>query len=231
LRFFGLRGANLGQASDFHLTDSLSGEVQDSSDLLQCGSSSLGDIEDTRLGHFPDFEVRKVELDGPASRIDVEIEVMFTTHKRARSWHVLTVGPNPRPLDIFRVFKRLRKSLFFSCQPFGGDGLGPKSTVACWPDPQTDLCDFGLRELVGWKIVVRLNEGYGKLTVAFIAEIRSSLWAIGGGGSFVDAVVGLGKAATVTQMEGNRRIHRSCGWSDDSQRYQPMTCPAELSTA
>src|SRR6188472_2504381 len=67
---------DLRQSAHFDLPDALARQVQDRADLLQRDAALVGDVERAGLRHFPDLQMREVELDGAGLRVDVEVQVV-----------------------------------------------------------------------------------------------------------------------------------------------------------
>src|SRR3954453_4139813 len=61
---------DLRKPAHLDLADAFAGQVEDRADLFQRDTAPIRDVQRARLGHFPDLQMREVELDGPGLRID-----------------------------------------------------------------------------------------------------------------------------------------------------------------
>src|SRR5687767_6021972 len=95
--------AHLAEAAHLHLTDALLGEVEALTHLLQGDPAPVRHVHGAGLSHLPDLEVREVELDGPAGRVHVQVEVMGAARVRAGTGHALALCPGARPFDVVRI--------------------------------------------------------------------------------------------------------------------------------
>src|SRR6266496_4396859 len=65
---------DLRKPAHLDLANAFAGEVQDRAHLFQRDAAPIRDVQRARLGHFPDLQMREIELDGPGLRVDVEIQ-------------------------------------------------------------------------------------------------------------------------------------------------------------
>ena len=109
-------------------------------DLLERDAAAVGDVERAGLRHLPHLEVREVQLDGAALRVDVEVQVVRAAHERARPRHRLALLAGHRALDVLGVDEQLRQPALVAREALGRDGLRAHAPVAAAPSAPCAGC-------------------------------------------------------------------------------------------
>src|SRR6185436_3450289 len=141
---------DLREPAHLDLPDALAGQVQDGAHLLQRDTAAICHVQRAGLGHFPDLQMREVELDGAGLRVDVQVQVVRAAHERARARHRRAFLAALRTLDVRRVDQQLGQPPLVTRQALGRDGLRTDAPIA--PGRMhlaTDARNFGL-----WNVVV-----------------------------------------------------------------------------
>src|SRR5262249_39790526 len=137
--------------------------------------AALGDIERARVLEIPRLEIRKVDLDRPGLRVDVQVQVVLARHPRARPHLLAALRARGRARDIARRVHQRAEPQLLARQPLHRDRLAARARAA--PAAAQLATDLGQLAL---GLFVALARGFELQLLLFISIVigahRVSSW-------------------------------------------------------